>query len=75
MFLFCADFLWLSDSVLLSCSKDGKLVQQLFNEAEKPIERAVSDVICCHNGSAWHSVGSFLCLLFHIDSNIPLIQA
>ena len=41
-----SDFLWLNDSVLLSCSKDGKLIQQLFSEAEKPIERAVSDFCC-----------------------------
>eukprot|EP00731_Ephydatia_muelleri_P024253 Em0016g524a len=51
------DFLWLSDSVLLSCSKDGKLVQQLFNEAEKPIERATPTSLSFkHDGNLLHAV-------------------
>jgi len=37
-----SDFLWLSEEVLLTCSKDGKLVQQLFSDAQRPIEKAVS---------------------------------
>lgn len=36
------DFLWLNDKVLLTCSKDGKLIQQLFSDAKKPVEKAVS---------------------------------
>ena len=38
------DFLWLNDQVLLSYSKDSKLIQQLFSEAEKPAKRMVSDI-------------------------------
>ena len=36
------DFLWLNENVLISCSKDGKLVQQLMTEAQRPSEKAVS---------------------------------
>lgn len=36
------DFLWLNDQVLLTCSKDGKLIQQLFRDGQKPIDKAVS---------------------------------
>lgn len=36
------DFLWLNDQVLVSCSKDGKLIQQLFSDALRPVEKAVS---------------------------------
>ena len=38
-----SDFLWLNESVLVSCSKDGKLVQQLMAEADRPSEKAVSE--------------------------------
>ena len=37
-----ADFQWLNDKVLVSCSKDGKIIQQLFSDAQRPVERAVS---------------------------------
>ena len=40
--LFTADFQWLNDKVLVSCSKDGKIIQQLFPDAQRPVERAVS---------------------------------
>ena len=36
------DFRWLSDEVVLSISKDCKLIQHLISEAEHPTERAVS---------------------------------
>lgn len=39
------DFLWLNDQVLLTCSKDGKLIQQLMRDAHKPVEKAVSSYI------------------------------
>jgi WD40 repeat protein len=34
------DFLWLNENVLISCSKDGKLVQQLMTKAQRPSEKA-----------------------------------
>lgn len=40
--IFTADFQWLNDKVLVSCSKDGKIIQQLFSDAQRPVERAVS---------------------------------
>jgi hypothetical protein len=39
---FAVDFQWLNDKVLVSCSKDGKIIQQLFPDAQRPVERAVS---------------------------------
>ena len=36
-----SDFLWLNDQVLFSCSKDGKLIQQLFSDADRLTERTV----------------------------------
>ena len=42
MFVILLDFLWLNENVLLSCSKDCKLVQQLMSEAERPADKAVS---------------------------------
>ena len=42
LFLLFADFVWLSEDVLVSCSKDCKLIQQLIGEASHPAERAVS---------------------------------
>ena len=35
------DFLWLNENVLLSSSKDCKLVQQLMSQADRPAEKAV----------------------------------
>ena len=37
-----ADLLWLNDQVLISCSKDGKVIQQLFSDALRPVDKAVS---------------------------------
>ena len=37
------DFLWLNENVLLSCSKDCKLVQQTMAQAERPANKAVSE--------------------------------
>ena len=39
------DFRWLSEEVVLSISKDCKLIQHLISEAEHPTERAVSEQI------------------------------
>ena len=36
------DFLWLNENVLVSCSKDCKLVQQMMSQAERPADKAVS---------------------------------
>lgn len=38
---FSLDFLWRNEQVLLTCSKDGKVIQQLFSDAQRPAERAV----------------------------------
>ena len=46
--LLCLDILWLNDQVLISCSKDGKVIQQLFSGAFRPVERAVSFVIALY---------------------------
>ena len=40
--ILCTDFLWLNENVLLSCSKDCKLVQQLMAHADRPADKAVS---------------------------------
>ncbi|XP_064395171.1 GATOR2 complex protein WDR24-like [Halichondria panicea] len=34
------DLLWLNDQVLISCSKDGKVIQQLFSDALRPVDKA-----------------------------------
>ena len=43
--LFTVDFLWRNEQVLLTCSKDGKVIQQLFSNAQRPAERAVRTAV------------------------------
>ena len=51
-----ADFLWLNDKVLLTCSKDGKVIQQLVGDGEKPVEKAVSPTC---NSKYMHELHNF----------------
>ncbi len=39
--LVLADFVWLNDQVLVSCSKDGKIIQNLLSQADRPEEITV----------------------------------
>lgn len=76
-----ADFLWLNDQVLLTCSKDGKVIQQLVRDGEKPVEKAVSPVLvtqstcmsCQHQallGYMYHSTLFACCNKFYWLSNV-----
>ena len=45
------DFAWLTDSNIVSCSKDGKFIYEGIQKTVKPADKAVSMSVC-------------LCLLF-----------
>ena len=68
------DFLWLNENVLLSCSKDCKLVQQLMVHADRPADKAVSlgeglhgvasleTVMSCTNVHVWPKHSMRVCV-------------